>query len=66
VPEISPFSGIVIAMYYSDHAPPHFHGISNDEFALVAIKFPSALIRGVAPLNFALLRCLHGVLEIFS
>jgi hypothetical protein len=25
VPEISRFLGIVIAMYYRDHAPPHFH-----------------------------------------
>jgi hypothetical protein len=25
VPEISRFLGIVIAMYYNDHAPPHFH-----------------------------------------
>jgi hypothetical protein len=25
VPEISRFLGIVIAMYYNDHLPPHFH-----------------------------------------
>jgi hypothetical protein len=25
VPEISRFLGIVIAMYYREHAPPHFH-----------------------------------------
>jgi len=25
MPEISRFFGIVIAKYYSDHAPPHFH-----------------------------------------
>ena len=25
MPEISRFFGIVIAMYYRDHAPPHFH-----------------------------------------
>lgn len=25
MPGISEFFGIVIAMYYSDHAPPHFH-----------------------------------------
>jgi len=25
VPEISRFLGIVIAMYYNDHVPPHFH-----------------------------------------
>jgi len=25
MPEISRFFGIVIAMYYNDHVPPHFH-----------------------------------------
>jgi hypothetical protein len=25
VPEISRFLGIVIAMYYNDHLPAHFH-----------------------------------------
>jgi uncharacterized protein DUF4160 len=25
VPEICRFFGIVITMYYNDHAPPHFH-----------------------------------------
>lgn len=25
LPELSRFFGIIISMYYSDHAPPHFH-----------------------------------------
>ncbi|WP_373515867.1 DUF4160 domain-containing protein [Persicitalea sp.] len=25
MPEISRFFGIVIRMFYNDHAPPHFH-----------------------------------------
>ena len=25
MPEISRFYGIIITMYYNDHAPPHFH-----------------------------------------
>ena len=25
MPEISRFFGIIIAMYYREHAPPHFH-----------------------------------------
>lgn len=25
MPEISRFFGIVVVMYYRDHAPPHFH-----------------------------------------
>jgi len=30
MPEISRFLGIVIAMYYNDHAPPHFHAIYGE------------------------------------
>lgn len=25
MPQISVFYGIIITMYYNDHAPPHFH-----------------------------------------
>jgi hypothetical protein len=25
MPAISRFFGIIVAMYYNDHAPPHFH-----------------------------------------
>jgi len=25
MPEISRFFGMIITMYYKDHAPPHFH-----------------------------------------
>ena len=34
MPEISRFLGIVIAMYYRDHAPPHFHA-SYGEYEIV-------------------------------
>jgi hypothetical protein len=27
MPELSRFYGIVIQMYYDDHAPPHFHAL---------------------------------------
>ena len=30
MPEISRFLGIVIAMYYRDHAPPHFHALYGE------------------------------------
>ena len=30
MPEISRFLGIVIAMYYNDHSPPHFHARYGD------------------------------------
>jgi phosphomannomutase len=29
LPELSRFSGIVIAMYYLDHHPAHFHAIQG-------------------------------------
>ncbi|MGZ5117012.1 MAG: DUF4160 domain-containing protein [Burkholderiales bacterium] len=32
MPELSRFFGIIIAMYYNDHVPPHFHAkYGNDE-----------------------------------
>jgi hypothetical protein len=30
MPEISRFLGIIIAMFYRDHEPPHFHAIYGD------------------------------------
>ena len=38
MPEISRFFGIIIAMYYGDHAPPHFHVRYGDETAIIAIE----------------------------
>ena len=36
MPRISEFYGIVIEMYFSDHAPPHFHArYSGDEATVV-------------------------------
>ena len=30
MPQVSRFLGIVIAMYYRDHAPPHFHALYGE------------------------------------
>lgn len=30
MPEISRFLGIIVTMYYNDHAPPHFHARYGD------------------------------------
>jgi len=38
VPEISRFLGIVIAMYFDDHNPPHFHVRYNEYRAVMAIQ----------------------------
>jgi hypothetical protein len=38
LPEISRFLGIIIAMYYRDHRPPHFHAIYGDYEVVVNIE----------------------------
>lgn len=38
MPEISRFYGIVIRMYYNDHAPAHFHAHYAGEEAVIAIE----------------------------
>lgn len=38
MPEISRFLGIVIAMYYRDHEPAHFHAMYGDFEAVFAIE----------------------------
>jgi hypothetical protein len=38
MPEIPRFFGIVIAMLYNDHAPPHFHARYGSERALIGIE----------------------------
>jgi len=45
VPEISRFFGIIIAMFYNDHAPPHFHVRYGGQKALIAIE-TLAMIEG--------------------
>ena len=37
MPEISRFLGIIIAMYYRDHSPPHFHAHYGEFEATVEI-----------------------------
>ena len=37
VPRVSEFFGIIIAMYYSDHSPPHFHARYGEHEATVRI-----------------------------
>ncbi len=49
MPEISRFFGIIIAMYYNDHAPPHFHVRYGGERALIAIETLIVLEGKVSP-----------------
>ncbi len=48
MPVISRFYGIVIRMYYRDHAPPHFHAVYGENEVVVGID-PIAVIEGEAP-----------------
>ena len=37
MPEVSRFLGIIIAMYYREHNPPHFHVCYNGHRSSVSI-----------------------------
>lgn len=37
VPEVSRFYGLVIALFYNDHQPPHFHAVYGEFEAVFAI-----------------------------
>jgi hypothetical protein len=45
VPEISRFYGIIIRMFYNDHAPPHFHALYGDDELIVGVA-PVAVLAG--------------------
>lgn len=45
MPEISRFFGIRIYMYYSEHAPPHFHARYSGSSASIEIE-TLAILRG--------------------
>ncbi len=38
MPRVSQFYGIIIAMYYNDHAPPHFHARYGEYEALINLE----------------------------
>lgn len=48
MPTISRFFGIVIAMYFDDHVPPHFHARYGSEQARFRIE-PPGLLDGELP-----------------
>jgi len=59
MPEISRFLGIVIAMYYNEHAPPHFHAkYGNYE---VTVRLADGVVEGRFPR-----RALNLVLEWYN
>ena len=38
MPAISVFYGILVQMYWNDHAPPHFHALYAEEEVLIDIR----------------------------
>lgn len=49
MPELSRFLGIVIAMYYRDHGPPHFHAIYGD--FEITVEIESGKVNGDFPMR---------------
>ena len=47
MPEICRFLGIVIAMFYRDHTPPHFHAIYGEYEITVDIE--TGIVNGQFP-----------------
>lgn len=48
MPRLSEFYGIVISMFYRDHAPPHFHAVYAEYEAIVGID-PIRVLEGQLP-----------------
>jgi hypothetical protein len=59
MPEISRFLGVVIRMYYRDHAPPHFHA-TYGEFD-ITVEIETGVTEGRFPR-----RALAAVLEWYA
>ena len=56
MPEICRFLGIIIVMYYRDHAPPHFHAMYGEYE--ITVNIDTGLVEGKFPK-----RALNHVLE---
>ena len=48
MPELSRFFGIVIAMHYNDHVPPHFHARYGSDRAAIRVR-DMAVLDGQLP-----------------
>jgi hypothetical protein len=48
VPRIAEFYGIVVAMFYNDHEPPHMHVTYSGHRALIGVT-PIRVLRGELP-----------------
>jgi hypothetical protein len=59
MPEISRFLGIVIRMFYKEHAPPHFHA-EYGEYE-ISIQIQAGIVEGKFPR-----RALNAVLDWYA
>ena len=48
MPTISRFYGIIIRMFYRDHAPPHFHAVYGGDELQIGIS-PIKILEGESP-----------------
>ncbi len=48
MPRISEFYGVVVAMFHTDHNPPHFHAVYGGYKAQISIE-DSCIIEGWLP-----------------
>ena len=48
MPRVSEFYGIVIAMFYNEHGPAHFHAVYGEHHASVGID-PVRIVEGSLP-----------------
>ena len=56
MPEISRFFGIIIRMFYKDHAPPHFHVEYGEHKAVIGIKDQNLLEGSLPDKQFKLIQ----------
>ena len=49
MPVISRFYGLIVAMYYDDHPPPHFHVCYGADQAKFDIRTGSLIIGSIPP-----------------
>ena len=54
MPELSRFFGIIIAMYYNDHAPSHFHARYGGRQAIFDIETLAVIEGDLPPRAFGL------------
>ena len=63
MPTISQFYGVLIRMYFADHAPPHFHAIYGEAEALVEAADAGVFATLREPETFKAVGIAHGAVS---